>query len=311
MQKRKTTSGGTKFIGCSVKDLPESEWAAAAKTACEQNPANRPNSARAPGLLAALAVVPVNLAVLTSKYWGKEGVNLGVGFMDSPTQALRKKILAYMNLWGNYANVTFYETATDPKVRVSRGGGGYWSYLGTDILHIPAGQPTMNLEGFTERTPESEFNRVVTHETGHTLGFPHEHMRAGIIADLDVEKTIAYFQQTQGWDRSEVIAQVLTPLPEDKFLAATKTAEPDSVMCYRLPGSITKSGKAVIGGSGITASDGALAGQVYPKAGVQPPVQPAAGDPLVIKVWNPDKVEIPGYKVTKLPAGKATRRKAA
>jgi hypothetical protein len=136
-------------------------------------------------------------------------------------------------------------------------------------------------------------------------------MRAGIIADLDQEKTIAYFQQTQGWDRSEVIAQVLTPLPEDRFLAATKTAEPDSVMCYRLPGSITKSGRPVVGGSGITASDGALAGQVYPKAQVQPPTPPASGDPLVIKVWNADRIEIPGYKVTKLPAARGVRRKAA
>ena len=54
---------------------------------------------------------------------------------------------------------------------------GYWSYLGTDVLHIPVDQQTMNLQGFTERTPESEYRRVVRHETGHTMGFPHEHMR--------------------------------------------------------------------------------------------------------------------------------------
>jgi len=54
---------------------------------------------------------------------------------------------------------------------------GYWSYLGTDILHIPKNRPTMCLENFSMDTLESEYKRVVRHETGHTLGFPHEHMR--------------------------------------------------------------------------------------------------------------------------------------
>jgi hypothetical protein len=33
-------------------------------------------------------------------------------------------------------------------------------------------------------TPDAEFYRVVRHETGHTLGFPHEHMRKEIIVVL-------------------------------------------------------------------------------------------------------------------------------
>ena len=40
----------------------------------------------------------------------------------------------------------------------------------------------MNLEAFTMQTPDSEFHRVVRHEAGHTLGFPHEHMRKAIVA---------------------------------------------------------------------------------------------------------------------------------
>ena len=60
--------------------------------------------------------------------------------------------------------------------RISRGSEGYWSYLGTDIRLIPRNRPTMNLQGFTMNTSESEYKRVVRHETGHTLGFPHEHI---------------------------------------------------------------------------------------------------------------------------------------
>ena len=56
----------------------------------------------------------------------------------------------------------------------------------------------MNLEAFTMDTPDSEFFRVVRHETGHTLGFPHEHMRKAIIDRLDPEKVIAELHEEPG-----------------------------------------------------------------------------------------------------------------
>lgn len=608
-------------VCCFIATLPPEESVGAAEDARAINPQNSPVTYLLPAVLTAVVDSPANIAVLTSKYWGKDGVNLGVGFVDNPNAATRKKILAYMNLWGNYANVKFYETSTSPQVRIDRGPGGYWSYLGTDILRIPASKPTMNLAGFTERTPDAEYNRVVTHEAGHclagntlidcprdlsqhpfgipisnlvgkqpwvyawkdgrivvrkatkvwlskrnaatvrvklktgrgvrskhfetplelvgtldhpvlladgttwknlgdlkpgdrlcslyrskngnrsritwtglgdrvrehqfvaesvhgvmtkeyhchhkdenqlnqsvdnlewklgedhlsdhnkgrkrnpesvaksaafwrgrhhteesrakmsasrkgkrlseeakkkvgeffrgkkqspelvasrmaglakyyanggkapmegkpqsaesrakrsatmkatlarkrsavanhvvvsvepwlyqdvydmtvpdadsfvangvvvhnSLGFPHEHMRAAIIEQLDYEKTVAYFNRTQGWSRQEVIQQVLTPV-EERTILATQLADETSVMCYQLPGSITKTGKPILGGSGITAADGAFAGQIYPRADVTPPVQPAA-DPIIIKMWGATRVEIPGYKVTKL-----------
>ena len=35
------------------------------------------------------------------------------------------------------------------------------------------------------RMSEAEFRRVVRHEAGHTLGFEHEHMRAGLVKRID------------------------------------------------------------------------------------------------------------------------------
>src|SRR5204863_4036888 len=141
------------------------------------------------------------------------------------------------------ANVKFVESRTDPQVRVARIGGnngGYWSYLGTDILHIAKGDQTMNLEAFTMVTPESEFHRVVRHETGHTLGFPHEHMRQALIAQIDRDKAIQYFgAPPNSWSPDQVIAQVLTPL-DQSALIATAQADPQSIMCYFLPASIMK-----------------------------------------------------------------------
>ncbi len=52
-------------------------------------------------------------------------------------------------------------------------------------------------------TPESEYRRVVRHETGHTLGFPHEHMRKELVARLDPQKCYIYYRRF-GWDKRMV-----------------------------------------------------------------------------------------------------------
>src|ERR1700736_1297248 len=104
----------------------------------------------------------------------------------------------------------------------------------------------MNLEGFTMSTPESEYRRVVRHETGHTLGFPHEHMRKELVARIDPQKAYDYFLQTHGWHKATVDAQVLTSLDE----ASLMSTPPDqtSIMCYQLPGSITIDSQPILGG---------------------------------------------------------------
>jgi hypothetical protein len=122
----------------------------------------------------------------------------------------------------------------------------------------------MNLQDFSMSTLDSEFFRVIRHETGHTLGFPHEHMLAGIISRIDRQKAIAYFMRTQGWSEQDVIDQVLTPLPSSALIT---TAAPDvmSIMCYQLPASIMADGIAVPGGTDIDALDGQFAARLYPK----------------------------------------------
>ncbi len=197
-------------------------------------------------------------------------MRLTVGFLDNPSAELRARLLAHMNAWGETAEVEFVESNVNPQVRIARltsppKKAGFWSYLGTDILSIPEGEPTMNLAGFTMTTRESEFHRVVRHEAGHTLGFPHEHMRRELIKLLDRDKTIEYFKRTIGWPPEQVIAQVLTPLEESSILG-TPHADAESIMCYQLPAAITKNGKPILGGQDIDASDREFAGRVYPRA---------------------------------------------
>ncbi len=246
---------------CTIKQLPEDAREVAARRAMRINPANGPSEQ----LVAAGVIEPEHLTALVAKYWGAGGVNLTVGFLDGPAADLRGRILSHMNAWGQWANVRFVETGVDPQVRISRvANDGYWSYLGTDVLSIAPGDATMNLAGFTMNTADSEFVRVIRHETGHTLGFPHEHLRKEIIDGIDREKAIALFMATQGWSREKVISNVLTPLAQSALLA---TAQPDqtSIMCYSLPASIMKNGVAVPGGKDIDALDAQFAASLYPK----------------------------------------------
>jgi len=276
-----TNSPGKEFlmpdpIVCTPKLLPRDKWLSAAKKAVDINPMNHAPVTRLSLVIPNFVARPEHLAVMVTKYWQNKAVRLTVGFMDNPEAALRKRILQHMNAWSKTANVKFVETKTSPQVRIAREADGYWSYLGTDILSIPASQQTMNLEAFTMQTPESEFHRVVRHETGHTMGFPHEHMRRQLVAKIDEQKAIDYFGRTQGWDPQMVRAQVLTPI-EDSQLLATPTADANSIMCYQIPGVITKDGKPIVGGKDIDPTDFAFAGKIYPKTTAKKASAAAAG----------------------------------
>ncbi len=262
---------------CTPKSLPKSLWVQAAQRAVAANPANHPRLDRLVRLVPEFQLTPERIAVVTKKYWGAKGVRLTVGFFDSPKPALRSRILLHMNAWAKTANVHFVASNVDPQVRIAFQSSppevaGYWSYVGTDILSIPKTEPTMNLEAFTMDTPESEFHRVVRHETGHTLGFPHEHMRRELVNKIDPKKAIAFFEQTQGWSAEEVRQQVLTPI-EQSSIRGTR-ADPRSIMCYQIPGTITKDGKPILGGTDIDTSDYAFAREMYPPSAKHAIVKP-------------------------------------
>jgi hypothetical protein len=256
-----------RFIGCSIKHLKTGKMVAAAKEARRVNPLNAPLTSASTEVMA-----PQAIAVLTTKYWGAKGVRLKVGFMERISSQLAERILSHFNAWSVEAgaNVEFTLSTNNPEIRISFSRGGYWSYLGTDVLQIPQAQQTMNLEGFNMSTSEAEFRRVIRHEVGHTLGFPHEHMRADLVARLDANKTIAYFGRTQGWSAAQVRAQVLTPLSEASLMATP--VDQTSIMCYQLPATITVDGKPIPGGLDINPSDAAFAAKIYPK--VADPTKP-------------------------------------
>jgi hypothetical protein len=257
-------------ITCTPKSLPAHKLAAAARRAVEINPANALQHRQVVRTPMGRRGGPRRLAVLIGRRWPAGGVRLTVQFIDNPPKDLRARILLHMNAWGKTANVKFTETKGTGKVRLARfdsppNMAGYWSWIGTEILEIPAHEPTLNLEGFTMKVSESEFHRVVRHEAGHTLGFEHEHMRRDLVMKIDRDKAYAFFDKDQGWSKQEVDAQVLTPLA-DKSIMGTAESDPHSIMCYQIPGAITKSGKPIVGGTDINPKDFAFAASIYPKS---------------------------------------------
>jgi hypothetical protein len=271
-------AGSQGMPGCVVKTLPRRLLLAAAETATKINPANAP--AFGPMALTGGKLhlsEPLHIAVMTAKYWGPSPRTLSVSFMESTPGDLRTRIISHMNAWSKRCCIKFAATNGTGDVRISREAGGYYSYLGTDILHIPKNRQTMNLEGFTMKTPEPEYKRVVRHETGHTLGFPHEHMRRDLVARIDPEKAYAWFLETYGWDRDTVDSQVLTPLDEASLMGTP--VDQTSIMCYQLPGAVTTDGKPIIGGIDINETDFAFAARIYPKVARAEAAPPRAAAP--------------------------------
>jgi hypothetical protein len=252
------------YVGCKIRLLPQERWVEGARIARTINPANGVNLRALQSGVPGTVIPPQHLALLTAKFWWTGGVHLTVSFLDDAEQDLQQRILSHMNAWGQYCDAHFTLVDSGGDVRIARiPDDGYWSYLGTDVKAIPADQPTMNLEGFSMDVPESEYHRVVRHETGHTLGFPHEHMRDQIIARIDRDKAIQYFEATQGWSEQVVIDQVLTPF-DNSALIATAQADENSIMCYGLPDQIMTDGVAVPGGLDIDPMDQQFAATMYP-----------------------------------------------
>ena len=77
-------------------------------------------------------------------------------------------------------------------------------------------------------------------------------MRKELVARIDPQKAYDFFLRTQGWNRTMVDQQVLTPLDQRSIIGTA--ADQTSIMCYQLPGLITRDGQPILGGEDINAT---------------------------------------------------------
>ena len=241
---------------CTVATLPPELRLKAAQHAMQVNPRNGP-----PDLSSFDGKVPEFIVLNTTRYWGSNGVRLGVGFLEDQSAEFKSRVLLHMNAWNQHANVYFFAAAANATIRITCLGTVRASHVGTENVWVTTG-PTMWLGGLTMGTPDPEFSSTVRHEAGHALGFVHEHQRDEIVSRIDPERAISYFWTNYKEPRQVVIDNVLTPLPMGQI---AKAGAPDetSIMCYRLPAEIMKDGVAVPGGLDIDGWDTSFAGMLY------------------------------------------------
>ncbi|KAJ8073591.1 hypothetical protein PM082_011869 [Marasmius tenuissimus] len=227
------------------------------------------------------------LALRNKTKWPGNGVRLRVAFIDNPPPcpALQREIVMLMNLWSKFCNARFTllhsgDPSTDciaAEVRISLSGevlgkreGGIWSYVGTRVIEVTdRRRPTLMLEGL-DRTgvlSKEAIRTAILHETGHILGFVHEHCRPGLNERIDKKKAYAHYWRHQKWTESEVDNNVLTRLEDTEAYTLSDKEDSNSIMCYRIDESILTDGMKdpeIRGGDTFSWPDQKFAGLFYP-----------------------------------------------
>ena len=206
------------------------------------------------------------------KLWAT-GAMLRVRFLGGP-QAIRAKVRRYAQDWTRYANLRFvFCDSCDAEIRVGFSDPGSWSYVGSDALGIPPDEPTVNFGWLTSSTPENEARRIVLHEFGHVLGLVEEHTNPNAVIPWDTGAVYRYYTGTQGWTRDQVQNLIF----RHQRLGAYRPFDPKSVMMFPIPSGLT-GGRLVVGSNdSLSASDKALAAQLYPRADAGSPPRDTSG----------------------------------
>ena len=248
---------------CFDRIIPLHRKVRAAALSISENPANRPDLARLPGVSAH----PLKMAIQTGKMW-PNGRKLGVRFLDGSVLQ-RKKVQHFAEMWCAYANISFnFSAGSKAEVRISfKADDGSWSAVGTDSLvteEFPANEPTMNFGWLEDDTDDVEYRRVVVHEFGHALSAIHEHQnpRGGIKWNLPA--VYKYFSgPPNNWSKEEIDANVVEKYSMDQ-LNATKF-DPKSIMLYSFPTELTLDHLVLPENTDLSPGDKKFIAKIYPK----------------------------------------------
>jgi len=135
------------------------------------------------------------------RYWRRR-VRLRIRFLNGDP-SLHWRVEEAAMAWRSCANVSFvFGDDPDAEIRVTFGEPALWSYVGTDALLVPAGQPTMCLGVLTPLSDDSTVRACTLHAFGHVLGLTHEQLGATGWGDDLTDAVAAFAEEIYGRDRT-------------------------------------------------------------------------------------------------------------
>ncbi len=165
------------------------------------------------------------------------GTTITYGFYKRParwkTDESQKDLVRHaFALWKSLGiGLEFAEVAyaRDADVRIAFDqSDGSWSYVGTDVLKQPRGEPTMNFGWSLTEDPVEGLDTAL-HEIGHALGFPHEHQNP--IAGIEWNEAAVYRSLAAApnrWSRATTFHNIIEKIAPDTV--AGSSWDPNSVM---------------------------------------------------------------------------------
>ncbi len=255
-------ASASEIKACIDRALPTSSLLHASRAAIAENPDNAPVLPRGRSLPGAFINSPVALAALTGKLW-QPGRTLRVHFLDGEP-SIQERLEPFAHQWSEHANIKFdFVNDPDAEIRISFAQRGSWSYIGTDALSIPKGQPTMNFGWLKRSTTNDEYSRVVIHEFGHALGCIHEHQNPATNVPWNKEAVYEYYAgPPNNWSKSQTDINLFTRY--SAMLTQFSAFDRDSIMLYPIPNEFTRGDFEVGWNRVLSAQDKQFVATLYP-----------------------------------------------
>jgi hypothetical protein len=226
------------------------------------------NSIQNLGTLSATDPVAVaRMAVIDLKKWDN-GRTLRCRFLDGD-DFQQGKVKDKADIWRDYANIAFsFVAEPDAEIRISfQADAGSCSGVGTECLnrdYFPQYQPTMNFGWLRDDTADDEYERVVVHEFGHSLGCIYEHQSPNENLQWNVDAVyIAFSGPPNYWSKDDIDHNILQKYSAN-LISATRF-DMNSIMLYEFDGSLFVDGKGTPLNTHLSDQDKQMIGQMYPK----------------------------------------------